>query len=200
VRLEGLVADVSLTSITGPITGSHRNGLLEINGAGDVTLNLNGSKATATGIVGEVVLTARNGDIRLVRSSGSTSVDCSNVTLTIEDASGAVRANVGRGALIITNPQAELHADVRDARADLSLDRAVPVTLVGQSAILAIALVEALPISVDATITDGKIDASGIGLSPERVGDGARLEHAYGADARVTLRGTRGEIVITRRK
>jgi hypothetical protein len=200
VRLEGLVGDVTLTSITGAITGSHRNGTLEITDAANVTLNLNGSKTTATGVSGELVLTARNGDIRLVRSTGSTSVDCNNVTLTIDEPAGPVRANVGTGALVITRPRGEVQADVRNARGDLSLDRAVPVTLVGQSATLAVALADALPISVDATITDGKIDASAIGLSPERVGNGAHLEHAFGTAARVTLRGTRGEIVITRRK
>jgi hypothetical protein len=199
-RLESLVGDVTLTEISGAITGVHRNGALTVTGAANVTLNLNGSQAVLSGIAGDLTVTARNGDVRIVSPGGTTSVDTNNVTLTITEPRGAVRTNVGSGGLVVNHPRADLHADVRNARADVSLDRATPVTLVGNNSVLAVSLTGAPPVGIDASITEGQIDASALGLSPEHVGDGARLMQTDGSHARLTIRATRGAIVIARGK
>lgn len=200
VRLEGIVGDVSLKNVRGPLTGAHRNGALDVAGARTLNLNLNASRATLAGVEGDITISARNGECHLVAPAGATTIEATGVVLTATESTGSLRANITNGSMTITSPRDLVHVDARRARIDLSLDRPVPITVVGVESTTAAALGETLPITVDATITNGTIDARGVGLTATPTHDGARLVHTFGAAARVTLRATRGAIEITRRK
>jgi hypothetical protein len=56
--------------------------------------------------------------------------------------------------------------------------------------------------SLDAAATDSEIQATEFDLKPEKSEADARLSHQFGgkSDVRITLRNTRGEIILRKKK
>lgn len=200
VRLENVVGDVTLSGIAGEVTGSHRNGALDISDARSVRLTLVGSHSVIRRTTGDTVIAARNGESRLDAPVGAVQLDITNERTDVVEPAGIVRANGSGGALTIDRPRQALHVDTRRTHVTVTLDVPVAVSVLSADAPLALHLADALPIMLDAVASENRIQADAIGLTAEQIDGTARLQHEFGNKARVSLRNQRGEIVITPRK
>ena len=200
VRLENLVGDVTLRDVAGSVGGGHRNGELTVQDVGDLAVTLASSKCTITGVRGTATINARNGQCRIVNPLGAVTIEANAQTMVIEAPAAAVRISSLGGETTIERPEMEVHVDGRRTRTAVSLDRAVPLTLFTTDATATLTLAAGLPITLDVAVTDGDIDATAIGLTPETLDQNARLVHAYGGGARVAIRNQRGNVVIAPRK
>lgn len=196
VRLENLVGDAEVRAISGAVHGAHRNGTLLVEQTGDVTLTLATSEATFRAVRGTLTIAARNGSTRIEQPLGVTSVEVNGQSLTVIDSGGEVHASGLGGEITIERPRASVEVDVRRMRVSLLLDRAVPTTVFTTEAGVELTLPSTLPIALDVASESGSIDATAIGLTTERNGDGSRLSHTFGNEARVAIRSQRSSIVI----
>jgi hypothetical protein len=200
VRLENLVGDVKIRAIAGAVTGTQRNGALEVTDVGGATLTLNNSRATLQRVREETTLTVRNGDCRIEDTGGAVAVDATNAAIAVVRTGGALRINATGGGTRVSDPRERVHVDVRRGRADVDFDTPVPTSLIGTDAPVAITWTGDLPVAIDASATDGAITASDFGLTAEQHANVSRLVHAFGTRARVVVRTTRSPIVIAKRK
>ena len=196
VRLENLVGDVNVDRAAGEVTGSHRNGTLRVRESGAVRLTLVGSTATFERTAGETILVSRNGQTRVDGPAGPVSLDTTNDTVVVTAPAWTVRANSTGGDLTIEHPREAVHLDTRRTAVTLVLDRAVPITAISADGPVALRLIGNVPIALDAAAIEGLISAEAFGLTPERTRDESRLQHQFGDTARVSIRNTRGPIVI----
>jgi hypothetical protein len=200
VYLGGVVGDTVVADILGTVTGSHRNGALSVSAAGGVSMTLVGSKGTFTSITGASAVTARNGSARFIGTAGPVDLEADAAEVHVDGAEGPVRVRGSAGTFSIDRPQADLRVDVRRASVEVTIDRAVPVTIFTTDRPITLRL-DPVAVEIDAMTTDGgRIDASAFGVTPDVATDETRLRHAFGDSARVALRNRRADIVIAPRK
>jgi hypothetical protein len=190
------VGDVAVDRVAGEVTGSHRNGTLRVRDSGAVRLTLVGSTAVFERTAGETVLVARNGHSRVEAPEGPVSLDTTNESVVVTAPAWTVRANSTGGELTIDRPRQAVHLDTRRVLVVLILDRAVPITAISTDAPVELRLIGSVPIALDVAAIEGLISADAFGLTPERTRDEQRLEHQFGEAARVSIRNTRGPIVL----
>jgi hypothetical protein len=203
VRLEGVVGEITAGTIAGDIGGSHRAGRLTVEGAGSISLTLVSSRALFSRITGGVTLNATRGETRIVDSGGDVVVEQSSNELHVEHHNGPVRVSGQNGDIAIVDPGGEVRVDVRRAGVEVTLVRAVPMTIITSDEPLRLLLTGEPAIVVDAITTGGgSIDAEDVGLTATTVQDQTELTHAFGdpAGVRVSLRNRRDEIVIRKTK
>jgi hypothetical protein len=93
------------------------------------------------------------------------------------------------------------HIDIRRASVNVTLAAAASVVVITSESHLQLNLEGTPAILLDAAAWGGKINAEDFSLEPETSERGARLKHEFGGKAaRVTLRNSRGDIVIARAK
>jgi hypothetical protein len=196
VRLENLVGDVAIRSVDGEVAGTLRNGLLRITDAGSIRLTLVGVKSVLTGTRGQTTVTSRSGESRVDRAQGTVVLDVNNDAVTIVDSLAPVRISATGGWVDIERPRQSVQVDARRTRIAATLDAAAPATLQTSDASLTLRLGDVVPVTIDAVATDGTISATGLRVTPESRDRETRVHHVLGSDARVSLRNTRGPIVI----
>lgn len=201
VHLEAMRGDVTLTDISGGVTGAHQDGDLTIIGAQSIKLRLLRSKSRLSKVTDGLTLDARDGDTEVTESAGAMEVDEIRNELTVTGHRGpiAVRGNDGR--VTIRQPQAEIRVDVRRAEVELETDRAVPLTLITSDEPLRLILEGAPAFTLDAAASNAAIQAVDFNLKPEVSESDARLSHVFGAksDVKITLRNTRGDIILRKK-
>ena len=124
------------------------------------------------------------------------SLDTTNESVVVTAPAWTVRANSTGGELTIDRPRQAVHLDTRRVLVVLILDRAVPITAISTDAPVELRLIGSVPITLDVAAIEGLISADAFGLTPERTRDEQRLEHQFGEAARVSIRNTRGPIVL----
>jgi len=201
VHLEAMRGDVTLSAISGAITGAHQDGDLTITGAKSVKLRLLRSKSRISNVTEGVTLDARDGDTEVTESAGAMEVDeiRNELTVTAHQGPIAVRGNDGR--VTIRQPRFDTRVDVRRAEVELEVDRAVPLTLITSEEPLRLILVGSPSFTLDAVAANSGIQAVDFDLKPETSDADARLSHVFGAksDVKFTLRNTRGEIILRKK-
>jgi len=202
VDMRNLGGDVTLTSVVGAVTGSHRAGDLTVNGAGSVKLELSASRAKLTSINGLVTLGGRNGECTISQSRGDIDATLTNTDLTITEQAGGIRVAGDGGALRVSRPEKNLAVDVRRMLVEVTLEAAVPATIVTTDEALRLTLVGPASFNLDAVATDGgSIRASDFGLDATQQDRESRLAAPIGhGGPRLVLRNRRADIVISLRK
>jgi DUF4097 and DUF4098 domain-containing protein YvlB len=196
VRLENLVGDVQLRGIRGGVDGGHRNGVLAIEDARDVTLTLVGSTATITRASGAINVTARNGSTRIDGPLGRVDVEVTGQELAITSPQGPVRASSVGGALTIERAAGPVDIDTRRTRVRLSFDRAVPATVFSAEDDVTITLPDLSTVDLDIAATNGSIDASAAGLNVDDREGRSTIVRQLDNAPRIAIRSDRGRIVI----
>lgn len=201
VHLEAIRGKVTLTDIAGGVTGAHQDGDLTIAGAKSIKLRLLRSKSRLSKITDGLTLDARDGDTEVTESAGAMEVDEIRNELTVTGHRGpiAVRGNDGR--VTIRQPQAETRVDVRRAEVEVEIKSAVPLTLITSEEPLRLILDGAPAFTLDAAASSGAIQAVDFDLKPDISESDARLSYVFGAknDAKITLRNTRGDIILRKK-
>jgi hypothetical protein len=203
VRLENVQGTTTISRVAGRVTGTHRSGALTVSDAAVVDLSLVASRAELSGISSSLTLATRAGtcDIRNVRAP--IEVDQAGAELTITDPSGPVRVGGTGGRVTIERPRQPVHLDVRRTEIDVTLDAAVPLTLLTTDDPMQLGLIGAPAVAIDAVASDGgHIRTEDPTLRVATIDREQQLTHTFGAaDApRVVLRNLRGDIVIAKRK
>lgn len=195
VRLENLVGDVTVRRPGIGLTGSHRNGALLLEDAGEVSLTLIGSEAVTRRTRGATSINARNGSTLVDASIGPITVESGSQHLTIVEPHADVRATGIGGEITIERPRSHVDIDARRARIALSLDRATPATIFSTEASVTLTL-PSEPVHLDVVSESGSIDASAVPIAAiEEHGD-SRLVAGTNESVRIAIRSQRSSVVI----
>jgi hypothetical protein len=198
LHFDGVAGDATVANIAGAVDGTHRNGSLEVTGAGSVKVTLQRSRATLARVAGAVTLDAREGEARLTDVKGPIEIDETRAEIVIAQSGGTVRVGGSEGQVRLIDPAAEAKIDVRRTEVEVQVSAAVPLTLLTTNETLRLVLSGPPPVSLDAAATQGRIDAGDFGLQAETIDQDSRLTHNFGGAGapRVSLRNSRGELLI----
>ncbi len=198
VHLGNVSGETVVETIRGEVTGTHRNGDLSVTGAGAVNVVLVGSRAKFRGVERGLTINARSGECEITDSRGRLTFTGTSARLQVSAFDGAIEIGGDGGQIRVERPSRETKVDIRRARVDVTLAAAIPLTILTSDETIRLVLDGAPPVDLDAVAANGNIDASDLGLSPEKTERAARLAHAFGGKtARVILRNSHGDIVLT---
>lgn len=202
VQAEGNRGDVTLTGITGSVTGAHQDGDFTLTGAGSVKLRLLRAQSKITKVTGGLILDVRDGDAIVSDSAGALELDETRAEITITEHRGPLTIRGTDGRITVQRPADETRVDMRRTEVELLLERAVTATILTTDEPVRLMLVGTPDFVLDAAATDADIQATDFGLTPEGAKPGARLDHTFGrgGNVRVTLRNTRGDIILRKSK
>lgn len=202
VHMEAMRSTVKLTKVAGSVTGVQQDGDFTITEAGSVKLRLIRSKSKITKVTGGVTLDLRDTDCDITESAGMLEIDEVRSDLSITDHKGAVTVRGNDGGITIVRPAAETRVDVRRAEVEVLVERAVAMTIITSDEPLRLVLAGSPAFLLDAAASDAGIQAIEFDLKPEVVEADAKLSHQFGAknDVRITLRNTRGDIILRKNK
>lgn len=202
LKLDRVTGITTAERIAGEISGV-LTGELTVVGAGAVNLTLNSSRARLSKIARGITLNMRRGRGEITDSQGPVTIEETESEVSINDHAGPVRLTGSSGRITIENPRQSVNVEVRGAPISVTLRDAVPVSVFGNGERVRLLFDGSPAVTLDA-VASGRIDAGDFGLTPESAGadQEQRLTHAFGkANApRVTLRNSRGDIVIAKRK
>lgn len=193
--------EIVVENIRDSVGGTHLGGELTVTKAGSVNLILSSSQARISQIEKGVTLNARGGECTITDSRGTIEITSSAARLSLADIDGPVEITGDGGQIKIDRPVKPVRIDIRRAKIEITLNAAVPLTVLTSDEQLRLVLDGTPAIDLDAIANNAEIQAADLGLQPEASERAARLTHAFGArGARVVLRNTRGNIVLTRAK
>jgi hypothetical protein len=201
VDLDNVSGDVTVLDIPGALTGQHRNGELRVTDIGTVKLTLSRSQATFERVRHGLTIDARNGELHISGSSGPIQLDAQNTDSTVNDHAGPVHIAGSGGRAIVTSPHEETQVDMRGTEVEVTLAKAVPMSLLTNDDTLRLLLDGSPALTVDAIASEGEIQAGDFQLHGEPGDREVKLWHTFGANGpRVTLRNSHGDIVIRKAK
>jgi hypothetical protein len=203
LKLDRVTGIATAERIAGEVTGVLTGNELTVVGAGSVNLTLSSSRARFSKISRGLTLNVRRGRCEISGSQGPVTIEESEAEVLVNDHAGPVRTTGGGGRITIENPRQSVTVEVRSAPVTVTLRDAVPVSVFANGERVRLLLDGTPIVTLDAAAT-GRVDATDFGLTPEAPGPDQeqRLTHAFGKSnaPRVTLRNSRGEIVIGKRK
>jgi hypothetical protein len=202
VHLEAMRSTVTISKVAGSVTGAQQDGDFTITEAGSVKLRLIRSKSRITKVTGGLTFDLRDGDCDIAESAGALEVDEVRSDLSISNHKGAITVRGNDGGITILRPTAETRVDTRRAEVEVLVERAVPMTIITSDEPLRLILAGTPAFSLDAAASDAAIQAPEFDLKPEVVEADAKLLHQFGgkSDVRITLRNTRGDIILRKHK
>lgn len=197
-ELETTRGTVTLSNITGVVSGSHQDGAVLVTDVGAVKLRLTRLRSKFENVSGPIALDIRDGACDILNSGGTTEIESLRATLTLTNHRGEVVVRGNDGRVTLDAPQAESRIDMRRTEVEVTLTGAVPVTIVTTDQTARVIVKDTARVVLDAGSTNGRIQATDVNLTPVTDGDNTTLMHTFGtgSGARVTVRNTRGEIVI----
>jgi hypothetical protein len=202
VHTEAMRGDITLSKVAGSVTGTQQDGDFTLTGAGSVKIRLIRSKAKIAKVQGGLTLDLRDTDTEILESAGALEADEIRSELSVTDHKGAITIRGNDGSITLLRPTAETRVDVRRAEVEVLVERAVPMTLITADEPIRLILSGSPAFSLDAAATDSEIQAAEFDLKPEKSDIDTRLSHQFGAkgDVRITVRNTRGNIILRKHK
>jgi len=197
-QVESTRGTVSLSNITGLVSGSHQDGDVTVTDAGAVKLRLTRLRSKFENVSGPITLDIRDGECSILNSGGAAEIESLRATLTLTNHRDGIIVRGNDGRVTLDAPRAESRVDMRRTEVEVTLTGAVPVTIVTTDQTARVIVKDAARVVLDAATTNGRIQATDVNLEPVINGENATLMHTFGtgSGARVTVRNTRGEIVI----
>jgi hypothetical protein len=189
--------------VTGEITGYHRQGEITIIDCGTVTLTLAGSRARFSHVLGKLTLNARSGRSDIRDSVGPIEIDGASQEIEIVNAGGPVRIIAREGRVKIDRPRAETRVDTQRTEVDVTMEQAVPLSLLTTDKPLRLWIDGTPAITLDAVSAEGgRIQVTDVDLAVESGEREQRARHVFGPPGgpRVTLRNRGANIVIGKAK
>ena len=201
-HLEGNRGNVSATSIKGAVTGIHQDGDFTVTGAQSVKLRLLRAQGVIAKVADGLLLDVRDGDCKISDSAGALEVDETRAEISITQHRGTITVRGTDGRVTIDRPTTDTRVDTRRAEVEMVMDRAVTATILTTDEPVRLLLAGTPAFILDAAATVADIQATDFGLTPEITAPDARLSHTFGrgSNVRVTLRNTRGDIIIRKNR
>jgi hypothetical protein len=202
LELGNPAGEVTVSDVSGAVTGTHRAGELQVNGAGSVNLTLVSSRATIRNVTQGLTLHARSGECTISETSGPIDATVSNVELTITASKSSVKVG-GDGGQVKIQDVHDLSIDVR--RMIVHVETAIApndrLTIITTDEPARVALGASPSLVLDALAIGVSIRAPDLKLEPTKEERDSRLKTTLGAGgAHLVVRNTRGDIVIGLRK
>jgi hypothetical protein len=208
LELGAVRGTTAISRIAGQVSGTHRFGLLTIGRVGAIKLTTQGSESRIEGVK-DVTLSARGGETRLTGPTGAIEIDANQADITLEalDAvSSPIRVNASGGTLAITGLRSEARVDGRNTEIRIVMDRAAPIAVYNEGE----QDIELTPppggYKLDALAREGRLTPperfTDLGVSPITSDDGKEMRATgpvAGGGPTITLRATRGDIVLRSR-
>lgn len=198
-HVEGARAgSVSFTNIAGAVTGTHQDGEVTVSGAQSVKMRVLRLRSRFEKVPGGLVLDVRDGDCRIEGSAGPVEIDSTRGEIAIAGHAGPVVVRGTDGSVTIDGPQADTKVDMRRTDVEVTLTGRAPVTIITTDQTARLIVKETAGLLLDAMSTEGRIQATDVNLTPETADTDMKLVHTFGTapQGRVTVRNTRGDIVI----
>jgi hypothetical protein len=197
VHVEAARGTVTLENISGAVTGMHQDGNVTITGAGAVKMRLSRLRSKLTGIREGLTLDIRDGECTVADSKGALEVDSTRAEFTVSGHDGTTIVRGADGSIRIDDPTREVKVDMRRADVEVATAGAAPITIITTDQTARLVVRPNASFALDALAIDSAIQAADLGLTPESADGDAKLMHTFGAGkTRVTIRNTRGDIVI----
>jgi hypothetical protein len=194
---------VTAEGVTGAVTGYHRQGEITIIDSASVDLTLAGSRARFSHVLGKLSLNARSGRAEIRDSVGAIQIDGASQELEIVSPHALVRITARDGRIKIDRPLAETTVEAQSTEVDVTIEQAVPMTLLTTERPLRLWMVGSPAITLDIATTEGGSiqPADSFPLTIDRSAREQRAHQVIGSDGpRVTLRNTSASIVIGKPK
>ncbi len=199
-HIESARGEVTLTDIAGAVTGAHQDDDVTVTNAGSVKLRLLRLRSKFENVRDGLTLDARDGECTILKSAGAVEVESQRAEITVTGQRGPTIVRGSDGRVTLDSPGAESKVDMRRTEVEVTLTGNVPVTILTTDQTARVIIKETASVELDAMSTSGTIQAADVNLTPETVGENTKLVHTFGTGrgARVTIRNTRGEIVVRR--
>lgn len=195
----GTAGTATIKNISGAVTINHRGGQLAIDRAGSLRLTTRGAEAKIQHISGTVTAQTIGGDLVVSEITGPIEIEARNTDVHLERIKGLkapLRVNATSGSVRIAGLRTEARIDGNDTDLDIAFDAPAPVTIYNTSQDITVTP-PAAGYALDAVATDGRITIEDGGVKP--TGDSGEQRAAgsiRGGGAALTLRSTRGDIVV----
>lgn len=197
-HIEGARGEIKLSDISGAVTGTHQDSDVTVTNAKSVKMRLLRLRSRFENVTGGLLLDVRDGECTILRSGGTVEVDSQRAEITLTEHQGPSFIRGTDGRVVLDGPAAESKVDMRRAEVEVTMARGVPVTVITTDETARVIIKDTASFELDALTTGGKIEATDVNLTAENVGNNMKLVHTFGRTraARVTIRNTRGEIVV----
>lgn len=197
-HIEAARGEIKLSDITGEVTGAHQDSNLTVTNAKSVKMRLLRLRSHFENVSDGLTLDVRDGECTILKSGGAVEVDSQRAEITLTGHAGPVIVRGTDGRVVLDGPTAESKVDMRRAEVEVTMAQGVPVTIITTDQTARVIVKDTASFELDALTTDGKIQATDVNLTAENVGNNMKLVHTFGTarTARVTIRNTRGEIVV----
>jgi len=203
LELDVSSGSVTAEGITGAVTGYHRQGEITIIDSASVDLTLAGSRARFSHVLGKLSLNARSGRAEIRDSAGAIQIDGASQELEIISPHAPVRITARDGRIKIDRPLAETKIEAQNTEVDVTIEQAVPLTLLTSERPLRLWIAGSPSITLDVAATDGGSiqPTESFPLTIDRSAREQRARQTIGSDGpRVTLRNSGASIVIGKPK
>lgn len=203
-----------ITDIAGAVQATQRGNAITITNVGSLKLTtFNTGEAKISGVHGNVTLNIQGGEVRGEKIEGSLEVEARNADLRftdLDEAKAPIRFNVVGGELQLDGLHVETRIDGRHVEVRVSQVVAAPLSIYTDEEIIEVTLPPA-GVTVDAMVVNGRVNVDkaleSAGLKTTETGsasDSERKETRVAGDVKsagplITLRSTRGEIVLRAR-
>ena len=201
LEVMGMVGDMSIKNIAGPVILNQRRGSASIDGAASLKLTSRGD-VKVQHVDGAVTVQATGGEVSLEEIVGPAEIDARNTDVRMENVKvlkSPLRIDTANGTLKINGLRTDARIDGRETDLDITFDAAVPATIYSTGEDI---VVTPPPggYTLDAVATDGKITIEDGTMKPT----GSETEQratgpVNGGGPTLTLRATRAEINLRSR-
>jgi hypothetical protein len=191
--------NATITNIAGPVTISHRGGELTVDRAASLRLTTRGTDAKIRHITGSVTAQTISGDLEVSDLTGPVEIEARDTDVRLEQIKALkapLRVNATNGSVRVEGLRTEARIDGNDTDLDIAFDAPAPVTIYNRSQDITVTPPRS-GYSVDAVATDGRITIEDGAVKPTGDdGEQRATGTVRGGGAALTLRATRGDIVV----
>jgi putative adhesin len=189
----------TITNIAGAVTINHRGGELTIDRAASLRLTTRGTETKIQHISGTVTAQTISGELTAMDITGPVEIDARDTDVRLENIKGLkapLRVNANNGSVRIAGLRTEARIDGNDTDLEIAFDAPAPVTIYNTSQDITVTP-PAAGYSLDAVATDGRITIEDGAVKPTgETGEQRATGSIRGGGASLTLRATRGDIVV----
>jgi hypothetical protein len=191
--------NATIKNIAGGVTINHRSGELTIDRAASLRLTTRGTDAKIQHISGTVTAQTIGGDLAVSDMTGPVEIESRDTDVHLEQIKGLkapLRVNATNGSVRIAGLRTEARIDGNDTDLDIAFDAPAPVTIYNRSQDISVTPPPS-GYSLDAVATDGRITIEDGAVKPTGDNGEQRASGSIrGGGAALTLRATRGDIVV----
>jgi hypothetical protein len=198
-EIAGARGDVHISRIAGRVIANTTGGRTSIEDIGTLKLTARGTEIQLERIKGEAAINVRQGELKIADVQGPVDLDSNGTDIVLEKldrTNGTLRVNAVNGKLSVRGLRTDGRIDSRNAEVDVVVERAAPLAIYADGE-----PVQLTPPStgyqLDAMANGGRITLPDGTLSVSTNGEQQRASGPVrGGGATITIRTTRGDIVV----